>query len=521
MKKSYRILQSLMILLVIVFCNACSSRNTNDDGRSDGDYNEKYRPQYHFSPKSGWMNDPNGLVYLDNEYHLFYQHFPDSTVWGPMHWGHAVSTDLINWKHLPVALFPDSYGYIFSGSAVADNNNTSGLGDGIVPALVAIFTYHNPVAEKEGSNSFQNQGLAFSNDRGRTWHKYKEGPVLLNPGFRDFRDPKIFWHEDTGKWIMILAVRDRVHLYSSSDLLKWSFESEFGVDAGSHDGVWECPDLFPLEVKNNESTKWVMLVSINPGGPNGGSATQYFTGEFDGHEFITDKAPVRWMDHGTDNYAGVTFSGILPSDGRRILIGWMSNWNYANVVPASSWRSAMTIPRELSLYYENGDYLLSSLPVKETLLLRKDTLDLTRQVQTGHLITNEQELDRTELSLELETAGYDTVGIILESNKSDRLVIGYSGIKKEIFIDRSGAGDTTFSKRYTKIVRAPYNADSTLNLHLFIDTTSAELFADGGKMVMTTIFFPRSGFTKLSVIPAGSGTIVRKAEIYHLKSIWN
>ncbi len=220
-----------------------------------------------------------------------------------------------------------------------------------IPPMVAVFTYHNIELEKGGSSTFQSQGIAWSIDKGRTWTKYSGNPVLPNPGKRDFRDPKVFWHEETGKWIMILAVHDRVNLFSSADLKSWSFESEFGVDAGAHGGVWECPDLFPLKVEGSTDTKWVMLVSINPGGPNGGSATQYFTGKFDGNKFIADENTSKWIDWGTDNYAGVTWSGIPETDGRRLFLGWMSNWNYATVVPTTTWRSAMTIPRELSLVY--------------------------------------------------------------------------------------------------------------------------------------------------------------------------
>ena len=317
-------------MAILWSCTNGSGKDRFKFGKSTGYYQEKYRPQFHFSPEKGWMNDPNGLVYFAGEYHLFYQYYPDSTVWGPMHWGHAVSKDLIRWKHLPVALYPDSLGYIFSGSAVADTSNTSGLGTKINPPLVAIFTYHNPESEKSGSNTFENQGIAFSIDKGRTWTKYHNNPVLKNPGIKDFRDPRVIWHEQTGKWIMILAAHDRVMIYSSPDLKSWSFESQFGEKAGAHGGVWECPDLFPLKISGQHQIKWVMLVSINPGGPNGGSATQYFTGEFDGHNFVPDNTDEKWIDWGPDNYAGSTWSEIPLTDGRRIFLGWMSNWQYRN-----------------------------------------------------------------------------------------------------------------------------------------------------------------------------------------------
>ena len=298
---------------------------------------EQYRPQFHFTPKAHWMNDPNGMVYLNGKYHLFFQYNPDSTVWGPMHWAHAISKDMIHWKEQPISLYPDSLGTIFSGSAVIDKDNTAGFGKN---AMVAIFTHHNKKIEDQKTGLHQYQSLAYSLDEGKTWTKYKGNPVLPNPGIWDFRDPKVMWHTATGKWIMTLATKDRITFYSSPNLKKWTKESEFGEKLGAHGGVWECPDLFPLELEGK--THWVLLVSINPGGPNGGSATQYFTGDFDGKTFKPDAEKQKWMDYGTDNYAGVTFSN---TGARKVLMGWMNNWNYANVVPTKAWRGATTLPR--------------------------------------------------------------------------------------------------------------------------------------------------------------------------------
>ncbi|MEQ9305459.1 MAG: glycoside hydrolase family 32 protein, partial [Marinoscillum sp.] len=223
---------------------------------------------YHFEPTVNWMNDPNGMVYYAGEYHLFYQHFPDSNVWGPMHWGHAVSEDLIHWKHLPIALYPDSLGFVFSGSAVVDHENTSGLGSKENPPLVAVYTYSNQKEEFEGSITFQNQAIAFSLDSGRSWKKYSGNPVINNPGIKDFRDPKVSWVEEYQMWVMVLAVKDHVSVYSSKDLIDWTHESDFGESLGAHGGVWECPDLF--KIKNDKGEEhWVMLVSINPGGLQG------------------------------------------------------------------------------------------------------------------------------------------------------------------------------------------------------------------------------------------------------------
>ena len=264
-------LKHILIISLVLLFSKLNAQTKND---------EKYRPQIHFSPKEKWMNDPNGMVYHNGIYHLFYQYYPDSNVWGPMHWGHAVSTDMIRWKHQSIALYPDSLGYIFSGSAVVDVNNTSGFGVNGKPPFVAIFTHHDPKGEASGRNDYQNQSIAYSVDDGKTWIKYKNNPVVRNPGIKDFRDPKVMWFAKEKKWIMTLATLDRITFYSSNDLKNWSKESEFGKNAGAHGGVWECPDLFPLNY--NGKKVWVLIVSINPGGPNGGSATQYFLGDFDG-----------------------------------------------------------------------------------------------------------------------------------------------------------------------------------------------------------------------------------------------
>ncbi|HBZ20254.1 MAG TPA: glycosyl hydrolase family 32 [Bacteroidales bacterium] len=522
-------IQKLLFLLFCIITTSCGSGKNNkrlDANPEQARYPEKYRPQFHFSPETGWMNDPNGMVYYGGEYHLFYQYYPDSTVWGPMHWGHAISTDLVHWTHMPVALYPDSLGYIFSGSAVTDAKNSSGFGTGSNPPLVAIFTYHNSELEKGGSNTFQSQGIAWSIDKGRTWTKYSGNPVLPNPGKRDFRDPKVFWHKETGKWIMILAVHDRVNLFSSADLKSWSFESEFGADAGAHGGVWECPDLFPLKVFGSDDTKWVMLVSINPGGPNGGSATQYFTGEFDGSHFTADEKAVKWIDWGTDNYAGVTWSDIPEADGRRLFLGWMSNWNYATVVPTSLWRSAMTIPRELILSGENGKYFLISRPVSELSVLKKEVKSIVPRVKdnmsdAGPLI-EDPGLNQCEIEFEYRIPdGYhDSLGIILENNIGEQLVFGFSVEAKLIFIDRTNSGNTNFSKRFVGVATAPYESGKRLKMHLFIDASSAELFIDEGKLVMTSLFFAGEKYSKLRFFSKNPGSFPEIVNYYTLESIW-
>ncbi|MEL7222604.1 MAG: glycoside hydrolase family 32 protein, partial [Bacteroidota bacterium] len=358
--------------------------DTTTSGDDAPTYDEQHRPQLHFSPPANWMNDPNGMVYFEDEYHLFYQYYPEGTVWGPMHWGHAVSKDLIHWEQLPIALYPDEKGYIFSGSAIVDWFNDSGFSTTGEPPLIAIFTYHDMEMEKSDSTAttYQSQAIAYSNDKGRTWTKYEGNPVIPNPGIKDFRDPKVIRDNENDQCVMVFAAGDHVKFYGSKDLKKWYYLSTFGQSWGTHAGVWECPDLFPLAVPENGTQKWILLSSINPGGPNGGSATQYFVGEFDGKQFRLDQEfashlrrnteAACWFDFGRDNYAGVTWSDIEENDGRRIFMGWMSNWDYAQVVPTQGWRSAMTLPRTLELHTTGKGPRLYQGFVKELQQLRGD-----------------------------------------------------------------------------------------------------------------------------------------------------
>lgn len=453
-----------------------------------------YRPNFHFTPQKGWMNDPNGMIYLNGQYHLFYQHYPDATVWGPMHWGHATSKNLVDWTHQPIALYPDSIGMIFSGSAVLDKNNTSGLGRNGNAPLVAIFTQHNMPGEKAGRVDFQNQSIAYSVDEGKTWTKYAGNPVLKTPNIKDFRDPKVIWHEPSKKWIMSLAVADHVELYSSPNLIDWTKESELGKGQFAHGGVWECPDLLSFNV--NGKTIWVLLVSMNPGGPNSGSATQYMVGDFDGHVFKPYSNDIKWMDYGPDNYAGVTFSNVGE---RNILIGWMSNWNYANLVPTDQWRSAMTVPRELSLVKNNtnentassssaissNDYLLVSSPVKEL------------NDRFKKIAFNENTIPNRIDIADLKATDFE---IVLSNAFNEKLVVGYDANKKQFSIDRKNAGVSKFYDGFAAVATAPrLTVDATMDLIVLLDKTSVELFADGGRTVMTALFFPTHPFTHWKV----------------------
>jgi len=497
-------------------------------------YDDPHRPQFHFSPAIGWMNDPNGMVFYEGEYHLFYQFYPDSTVWGPMHWAHAVSKDMVHWEHLPIALYPDSLGYIFSGSAVVDWNNTSGFGKDGKPPLVAIYTYHDMVAEKAGRKNYQSQAIAYSNDLGRSWTKYPGNPVIPNTtNLPDIRDPKVIWHEDSRQWVMALAVRDHLQIWGSKDLKSWVHLSDFGKEYGTHKGVWECPDLFPMYVE--DAAKWVLLVNINPGGPTGGSGNQYFVGQFDGKNFTLDAdfAPfvkdekAVWLDHGSDNYAGVTWSDVPKSDGRRLFLGWMSNWDYATVVPTQLWRSAMTLPRTLELKKTPAGYRVYSLPVKELETLRTQTFKLEKTELVGVLdLTNQlgfsPTLSEIDLDIELPENAAGEFGIEVSNSQNERYRVGYDATKKAFFSDRQKAGDASFSKKFLSGNHyAPRMVEGKkMRLQVFLDTASGELFADNGATVMTDIFFPKEDFKRLSLFSEGGKVHISKGSVYRLKRIW-
>lgn len=475
------------ILACLVLLAACNDAGRQQDTATAAGtaQREPHRPLIHFSPQAKWMNDPNGMVFYNNTYHLFYQYYPDSTVWGPMHWGHATSTDMMNWQHQPIALYPDSLGYIFSGSAVVDVNNTSGFGkDGQTP-LVAIFTHHDPVGAEKKTLTYQNQSLAYSLDEGKTWTKYSGNPVLKNPGIQDFRDPKVSWHEPTKKWVMALAVSDHITFYSSPNLKDWTKESEFGQKVGAHGGVWECPDIFPLA--HNNDTVWVLLVSINPGGPNRGSATQYFTGKFDGRTFTPFQTDTRWIDYGPDDYAGVTWSNL---GSRKVFLGWMSNWQYGQLVPTATWRSAMTVPRDLSLEKIGDKYFLRSTPSPE--------LD---KLAGPFATVNGNEFGITlPARVQLTSDQLKDFSITLSNSKGQQVVIGYDSAAKAYYIDRTASGkvdfEPTFASRYT----APRVSDKQqADVTLIIDVASVELFADGGLSAMTAIFFPDEVYNKVTV----------------------
>lgn len=505
----------IYLALCIAACNNATKESKENNTGLNENYNEPHRPQIHFSPKANWMNDPNGLVYYNGIYHMFFQYYPDSTVWGPMHWGHATSTDLIHWNEKEIALFPDTLGYIFSGSAVADQHNTSGFGkDGKVP-LVAIFTYHDTTDVNQGRNDYQTQGLAYSIDEGSTWIKYEKNPVLRNPGIKDFRDPKIMWYEAGKKWIMTLATLDRISFYSSANLKDWIKESEFGSNVGAHGGVWECPDLIPFDY--NGKTIWVLFVSINPGGPNGGSGTQYFTGNFDGKYFTPFQTDIRWVDYGPDNYAGVTWSNV---GNRKLFIGWMSNWQYAQAVPTDKWRSAMTIPRDIGIVKRNERFLLTSTPSKEIDQLRENSKNLTDINANDFDISKESGNIEGPCRIKFQSAKIDNFTLTLFNKEGEKLVLGYDKAANQYFIDRSASGKIKFEKGFGVKHTAPrIETNEKMEIDLIIDNASIELFADSGLTVMTAIFFPTTTFSDIR-LHSNSGFKINSLEFVRLKSIW-
>lgn len=467
---------------------------------------EKFRPLYHFSPAWGWMNDPNGMVYKDGEYHLFYQYNPYGSMWGNMHWGHAVSKDLSRWEHLPVAIAPDALGTIFSGSCVVDKDNTAGFGPG---ALVAFYT---------SASDRQVQSLAYSLDNGRTFKKYDRNPILTSTQ-RDFRDPKVFWHADSGKWILILAVGQEMQIYSSPNLKEWTYQSSFGAGQGAHAGVWECPDLFELPVKGTELKKWVLICNLNPGGPFGGSATQYFVGTFDGKTFVNESPGLtKWMDYGKDHYAAVTWSNA-PGD-RKIALAWMSNWEYANNVPTRQYRSANAVPRDLALYTKNGQTYLSSVPSPEITALRgkaqkKGSFKVDRSYEINPLLSSNG--GAYEIEIKFKNTDADVIGLQLFNSKGEEVEMYYNLLDHTFTMDRRNSGLVDFSPTFATATSAPTGAGQEYVLRLLVDKSSIEAFDGNGEFVMTNLVFPEEPYNRISFYAKGGSYKVSSFTVYKLE----
>ena len=434
---------------------------------------ERFRPVYHHTPLYGWMNDPNGMFYKDGVWHLYYQYNPYGSQWENMTWGHSTSKDLIHWEAQPLAIEADWLGSIFSGSCVTNGNE-----------VVAFYT---------SAGHHQTQSMAVSKDGGRTFKKYSDNPILTTSDIADFRDPKAFWNEDIKAWNLILAAGQEMRIYSSKDLKDWKYESSFGKEYGNHSGVWECPDLFKMEeLKNGKvEEKWVLICNINPGGPFGGSATQYFVGQFDGKKFTCESMPkvTKWLDYGKDHYATVSFYNA--PDNRRTVLAWMSNWQYANQVPTKQFRSANSIPRDLGLFRHGEETYVSVIPSKEMLALR------------GAKVKNPTEACEMIIDTKNQTE------IVLSNTKGEQVTMKYDGQQQTFKMERVKSGDVSFSEAFPAVTVAP-TFGSVKQLRIFIDRCSIEVFDAEGKMAMTNLVFPSEPYNTLKVKGG-------KATIYEIK----
>ncbi|MBQ7988786.1 MAG: DUF4980 domain-containing protein [Bacteroidaceae bacterium] len=435
---------------------------------------ERFRPLYHHTPVYGWMNDPNGMFYKDGVWHLFYQYNPYGAMWGNMNWRHSTSRDLLHWQDEGVAISPDAHGAIFSGSCVVDEKNTAGFGAG---AVIALYT---------SAGDVQSQSLAYSTDGGRTFTPYAGNPILT-ADVPDFRDPNMFWNEDINAWNLILAVGQEMRIYSSPNLREWKEESRFGLGYGSHDGVWECPDLFKVKNERMKSEKWVLVCNINPGGPFGGSATQYFVGDFDGHKFTCNSDPqvTKWMDWGKDHYATVSFWGA--PQGRRTVLAWMSNWQYANDVPTRQFRSANSIARDLGLFNDGSEWYVSVKPAPEMLAAR------------GKRLKNPAEA--CEIVVELKASAT----ITLANAKGEKVLMTYDDDARIFSMDRTGSGEVGFSEAFPCTTKAPTHG-RLRQLRIFVDRSSIEAFDAEGRFAMTNLVFPSEPYNSLKV-KGGKATI--------------
>ncbi|MEG0253154.1 MAG: GH32 C-terminal domain-containing protein [Muribaculaceae bacterium] len=499
--------QKLSISILNVNDSAiCWNKMNFADTFSTNNY-EKYRPSYHFTPLYGWMNDPNGMVYKDGIYHLFYQYNPFGSMWGNMNWGHATSTDLVTWKHFPVAIEPDGLGMIFSGSCVVDTDNSAGFGKN---AIVAFYT---SAAES------QVQSMAYSLDGGNSFIKYSENPILTSSS-RDFRDPKVIWHKSSKKWIMVLAAGQEMQFYSSPNLKDWSYESSFGKNQGAHGGVWECPDLFELNIEGSNISKWVLLCNINPGGPFGGSATQYFIGTFDGKNFTNDSPSItKLMDYGKDHYATVTWSDA-PNN-RRTAIAWMSNWQYANNVPTKQYRSANSVARDLSLFSVNGEVYLKSEPVKELIKVRENHVkQKSFKVNSTHTISNllKNNSGAYEIEMSIINNNAKIISFSLFNNSNEKVDFIYNISNNTFSVDRTKSGIVNFSSDFPAITVSPIYENGTLNLRIFVDNSSIEVFGNGGKFVLTNLIYPTTPYNNLQFSTDGGSYSVKNFVIYKINN---
>ncbi len=475
---------------------------------------EKYRPAYHHTPLYGWMNDPNGMFYKDGIWHLYYQYNPYGSKWQNLSWGHSTSTDLVHWNHHPVAIQPDGLGMVFSGSCAIDRSSTAGYGK---DAVVGLYT---------SADASQTQSLVWSDDNGETFRTYAANPVLTLES--EARDPNMFWDDDARQWVLVLAhaLEHEMLIFTSPDMKKWTLQSSFGKGIGAQEGVWECPDLFRLPVEGSGEEKWVMLCNLNPGGPFGGSATQYFIGEFDGKTFKADvdadgNIPTKWMDFGKDHYATVSWSDA--PGGRRTVIGWMSNWQYAAEVPTMQFRSANTLPREARLFKAaDGQIYLSSEPSPELTALRGSLSLKVRKASVGRksrtYVLPSANDGVCEIVFDVDARKSGAVEIELSNSDGGKVVMTYDAVAHTLSFDRTKSGVVDFSQDFPAVTVAPtFETDNRISLRIFIDRSSIEVFGNNGNFVMTNLVFPTIPYTRLSVSARGGNAKIENLQIYSIK----
>lgn len=472
---------------------------------------ETYRPVYHHTPVYGWMNDPNGMFYKDGVYHLYFQYNPYGSMWANMTWGHSTSTDLTHWTYEGTAIVPDAWGAIFSGSCVVDKDNTAGFGKG---AVVAFYTS----AKSTPWGDIQSQSMAYSLDNGKTFIKYEHNPILTSTE-RDFRDPKVFWYAPGKHWVMMLAVGQEMQIYSSGNLKEWKKESSFGAMQGAHGGVWECPDLVEVAVEGSKEKKWVLICNLNPGGPFGGSAAQYFVGSFDGKKFVNESpTQTKWLDWGKDNYATVTWSNA-PA-GRCIALGWMSNWQYANSVPTTQYRSANTLARDLTLYRVGGELYLKSKPSPEIKKARAEekkipTFEVKGNYEVASLLADNK--GAYEIEMAIENKGTSKIDFSLMNEKGEKVAMYYDVVRKHFVMDRSASGIVGFSRDFPAVTVAPVRNTDQIHLRLFIDRSSVEAFGEEGEYVMTNLVFPAEPYNRMVFSSDKGSYIVKSMNVYRLQ----
>lgn len=477
----------------------------------DSSNRETYRPVYHHTPVYGWMNDPNGMFYKDGVYHLYFQYNPYGSMWANMTWGHSTSTDLTHWTYEGTAIVPDAWGAIFSGSCVVDKDNTAGFGKG---AVVAFYTS----AKSTPWGDVQSQSMAYSLDNGKTFIKYEHNPILTSTE-RDFRDPKVFWYALGKHWVMMLAVGQEMQIYSSGNLKEWKKESSFGAMQGAHGGVWECPDLVEVAVEGSKEKKWVLICNLNPGGPFGGSAAQYFVGSFDGKKFVNESpTQTKWLDWGKDNYATVTWSNA-PA-GRCIALGWMSNWQYANNVPTTQYRSANTLARDLTLYRAGGELYLKSKPSPEIKKARAEekkisTFEVKGNYEVASLLADNK--GAYEIEMTIENKGTSKIDFSLMNEKGEKVAMYYDVVRKQFVMDRSASGIVGFSRDFPAVTVAPVRNTDQIHLRLFIDRSSVEAFGEDGEYVMTNLVFPAEPYNRMVFSSDKGSYIVKSMNVYRLQ----